>query len=220
MTLLRARDVGGIMQEGGTALGSARCEEFKTEQGRRKALRNLHEHDIEALAVIGGNGSQTGAHALSEMGFPVVGIASTIDNDVYGVDITIGVDTALDVALVAIDRLKVTASSHHRAFVIEVMGRDSGYLALMSAIAGGVDSVVIPEVETDPEEVAAKLRNAYERGKAHAMVIVAEGARYDARGLEAYFSEHHARLSPRAPGTTLVAWRRTSPSTTRASAST
>ena len=164
MTLLRARDVGGIMQEGGTALGSARCEEFETEEGRQKALRVLHEHEIEALAVIGGNGSQSGAHALSEMGFPVVGIASTIDNDLYGVDITIGVDTALDVALVAIDRLKVTASSHHRAFVIEVMGRDSGYLALMSAIAGGVECVVIPEVETDPEDVAAKLRNAYERG--------------------------------------------------------
>ena len=194
LMLLRPRDVGGIMQEGGTALGSARSEEFKTEEGRRKALRTLREHDIEALAVIGGNGSQAGAHALSEMGFPVVGIASTIDNDLCGVDITIGVDTALDVALEAIDRLKVTAESHHRAFVIEVMGRDSGYLALMSAIAGGVDSVVIPEVETDPEQVAAKLRNSYERGKAHAMIVVAEGASYDARGLEAYFSEHHARL--------------------------
>lgn len=194
MAQLTARDVGGIMQEGGTALGSARCEEFKTEAGRRKALRTLHERGLEGVVVIGGDGSQTGASRLSEMGFPVVGVASTIDNDLYGVDISIGVDTALDVALEAIDRLKVTASSHHRAFVIEVMGRDSGYLALMSALAGGVDCAMIPELEADPEEIAAKLRDAYDRGKAHAMVVVAEGARYDGQGLVHYFEEHQARL--------------------------
>lgn len=194
LELLRARAVGGIIQEGGTVLGSARCSEFMTVPGRQKALRALREHEIEALVVIGGNGSQAGAHALSQMGYPVVGIASTIDNDLYGSEITIGVDTALDVSLVAIDRLKVTASSHHRAFVVETMGRDSGYLALMAGIAGGADYVIIPEVETDPEAVAAEVRNSYERGKAHAMVVVAEGAKYNAKGLESYFLEHQARL--------------------------
>ena len=188
------RDVSHIIQQGGTILGSARCPEFKTEEGRLKALRELHQHDIEALIVIGGNGSQTGANALSQMGFPVVGVASTIDNDLYGSEITIGVDTALNIALEAIDRLKVTATSHQRAFLIEVMGRNCGYLALMAGIAGGAEAVVIPEVETAPEAVATELRTAYERGKAHALVVVAEGAQYNAEGLVRYFEEHRERL--------------------------
>jgi 6-phosphofructokinase 1 len=191
---LGARDVGGIIQQGGTMLGSARCPEFKTEEGRLKALRTLHQHEIEALVVIGGNGSQTGAHALSQMGFPVIGVASTIDNDLYGTEISIGVDTALDVALEAIDRLKVTASSHQRAFLVEVMGRDCGYLALMAGIAGGAEAIILPEIETDPEAVAAELRAAYERGKSHALVVVAEGARYNAAGLAGYFQKHRERL--------------------------
>jgi len=191
---LGARDVGGIIQQGGTVLGSARCPEFKTEEGRLKALRTLHEYDIEALVIIGGNGSQTGAYGLSQMGFPVVGVASTIDNDLYGTDISIGVDTALDVALEAIDRLKVTASSHQRAFLVEVMGRECGYLALVAGLAGGAEVIVIPEVEMDPEAVAAELRAAYDRGKPHALVVVAEGARYNAEGLARYFQKHHDRL--------------------------
>ena len=191
---LRARDVSGVIQQGGTILGSARSPEFKTEEGRQRALETLRRHRIEALVIIGGNGSQAGAHALSQMGFPVVGVASTIDNDLYGSEITIGVDTALDVALEAIDRLKVTASSHHRAFLVEVMGRECGYLALMSGIAGGAEAVVVPEFETDPEVVADDLRAAYERGKSHAMVVVAEGARYNAEGLARYFQEHRERL--------------------------
>jgi len=189
-----ARDVSGIIQQGGTVLGSSRCPEFKTKAGRRKALRTLEEHAIEALVVIGGNGSQSGAHALSQMGFPVVGVASTIDNDLYGSEITIGVDTALDVALEAIDRLKVTASSHHRAFIVEVMGRDCGYLALMTGIGGGAEYIVIPEFETDAEDVVNAIRRAYERGKAHALIVVAEGAKYNAHGLEQYFSTHHQEL--------------------------
>jgi len=188
---LGARDVGGIMQHGGTVLGSARCPEFKTPEGRAKALGPLANAGIEALVVIGGNGSQTGSHALSSLGFPVVGVASTIDNDLYGSEITIGVDTALNIALEAIDRLKVTASSHHRAFVVEVMGRDCGYLALMTGIAGGAEAIVVPEVEADPEAIVAEVRNAYERGKPHAIVVVAEGARYNAAGLSAYFRDHH-----------------------------
>ena len=191
---LGARDVGGIIQQGGTILGSARCLEFKTVEGRSDALRALRDKGIEALVVIGGNGSQAGAHALSEMGFPLVGVASTIDNDLCGSETTIGVDTALNVALEAVDRLKVTASSHHRAFLVEVMGRECGYLALMAGIAGGAEVVIVPEVETDPEAVAAEIRSSYERGKPHALVVVAEGARYNAEGLAAYFREHRERL--------------------------
>jgi 6-phosphofructokinase 1 len=146
------------------------------------------------VIIIGGNGSQAGAYALSQLDFPVIGVASTIDNDLYGSDITIGVDTALNIALEAIDRLKVTASSHERAFLIEVMGHGCGYLALMAGIAGGAEAIVIPEVETDPEVVATELRSAYERGKAHAVVVVAEGARYNAAALARYFEEHHERL--------------------------
>jgi 6-phosphofructokinase 1 len=192
--LLGARDVGGIMQHGGTLLGSARCPEFKTEEGQAQALHVLSQSEIEALVVIGGNGSQAGSYALSRLGFPVVGVASTIDNDLYGSDVTIGVDTALNIALEAIDRLKVTASSHHRAFAVEVMGRNCGYLALMAGIAGGAEAVIIPEVETDPEVIAAELRSAYERGKPHALIVVAEGARYNAEGLVRYFQEHSQRL--------------------------
>lgn len=191
---LNARSVGGILQQGGTVLGSARSPEFKTEEGRRKALDALGQQGVGGLVVIGGNGSQAGAHALSQMGFPVVGVASTIDNDLAGSDITIGVDTALNIALEAIDRLKVTASSHQRAFLVEVMGRDSGYLALMAGIAGGAEVVAIPEIETTPEQVAQELRAAYELGKANAVAVVAEGARYDAEALMAYFREHKARI--------------------------
>lgn len=194
MIPLKARDVGGIIQQGGTMLGSSRCPEFMTDEGRLKALRTLHQHDIDALIVIGGNGSQSGAYALSQMDYPVIGVASTIDNDLYGTEISIGVDTALNIALDAIDRLKVTASSHQRAFIVEVMGRDCGYLALMAGIAGGAEFVVIPEVETDPETIAAELRAAYGRGKAHALVVVAEGAHYNADKLSHYFAEHRGRL--------------------------
>ncbi len=193
-TPLGTRDVGGILQRGGTILGSARSAEFKTEKGQLKALRSLNEAGIEGLIVIGGNGSQTGNHALHKLEFPVVGIASTIDNDLYGSDITLGVDTALNIALEAIDRLKVTASSHQRAFLIEVMGRDCGYLALMAAIAGGAEAVVLPEIETDPEKIAEILTRAYEKGKAHAIVVVAEGAKYDATALSEYFIKHKERL--------------------------
>ena len=191
---LGARDVGGIIQLGGTMLRSGRCLEFKVEAGRNQALRNLRENEIEALVVIGGDGSQTGAYLLSQTGFPVVGIASTIDNDLYGSEITIGVDTALNVALESIDRLKVTASSHLRAFLVEVMGRNCGYLALIAGITGGAEVIVIPEVETSPEAVATELRAAYQRGKAHAIAVVAEGARYNAQALSAYFREHKERL--------------------------
>jgi 6-phosphofructokinase 1 len=191
---LGARDVGGIMQRGGTVLGSARSAEFRTEDGRRLALANLAARGVEALVAIGGNGTQTGSYALSQMGFPVVGVASTIDNDLFGSDITIGVDTALNIALEAIDRLRVTASSHQRGFLVEVMGRSCGYLALMAGIAGGAEAIVIPEFEPEPEAVAEVIRLAYERGKPHAMVVVAEGARNNAASLVKYFNEHRDQL--------------------------
>jgi 6-phosphofructokinase 1 len=188
--LMGARDVGGIIQQGGTFLGSARAPEMKTEAGQRKALRNLNQNHIEGLVVIGGNGSQTGAYALHKLGFKVVGVASTIDNDLYGSDVTIGVDTALNIALEAIDRLKVTASSHLRAFMVEVMGRDCGYLALVAGIAGGAEAIIIPEVETTPQSLSQTLMSAYERGKTHGLVVVAEGAKFDVGKLEEYFKEH------------------------------
>jgi 6-phosphofructokinase 1 len=194
MSSLSARDVGGILQRGGTMLGSARSLEFETEEGRVKALRNLNGRGIDGLVVIGGNGSQTGAYALSKMGFPVVGVASTIDNDLVGSDITIGVDTALNIALESIDRLKTTASSHQRAFLVEVMGRHCGYLALMAAIAGGAEAVVLPEFDLEPDAVATQLQEAYVRGKSHALVVVAEGAKFNADAMAAYFKTHQQKL--------------------------
>jgi 6-phosphofructokinase 1 len=191
---LGSRDVSGIIQRGGTILGSTRCPAFKTEEAQVKAIRFLRQREIDALIVIGGDGSQAGAFALSQRGLPVVGVASTIDNDLYGTEMSIGVDTALNVALEAIDRIKVTASSHERAFLVEVMGRNCGYLALISGIAGGAECIVLPEVETDPEAVACELRQSYERGKTHATVVVAEGAKYNAEGLSNYFQEHRERI--------------------------
>jgi len=186
---LDARGVAGIIQRGGTMLGSARAPEFAKEEKQREALKQLEAQGIEGLVVIGGNGSQTGSYALSKLGFAVVGVASTIDNDLFGSEMTIGVDTALNIALEAIDRLKVTASSHRRAFLLEVMGRNCGYLALMAALAGGAEAVVIPEEETDLEALAGELLGAHERGKKHAIVVVAEGARLNAEDLGKFLKE-------------------------------
>ena len=191
---LGPRDVGGILQRGGTFLGSARLPGFKEEAVRAQALANLEGRGIDGLVVIGGNGSQAGALALSRAGLEVVGVASTIDNDLAGSEITIGVDTALNIALEAIDRLRVTASSHKRAFLVEVMGRNCGYLALMAGIAGGAESVVIPEVEIEPESIARDLQGAWDRHKAHALVVVAEGARLNAVRLAQHFEQNKGRL--------------------------
>ena len=186
---LAARDVGGIVQRGGTVLGSARCPEFAQREGRAQAMRNLAARGIEALVVIGGNGSQTGAAALAREGFAAVGVPSTIDNDLYGTDVSIGADTAINVTLEAIDRLRTTASSHQRAFVVETMGRDCGYIALMAGIAGGAEVIAIPEREIEAGEVAARLRAAYRRGKTHALVVVAEGAKHGVQALLKHFGE-------------------------------
>ena len=194
MSRLGTRDVAGIIERGGTILGSARCHEFLTEEGRLKSLDNLLSRGIEGLIVVGGNGSQTGAGLISQLGFPVVGIASTIDNDLVGSEITIGVDTAMNTVLDAIDRIKTTASSHHRAFLVEVMGRDCGYLALMTGIAGGAEVIAIPEAETHPEEIAKELRAAYDRGKKFAIAVIAEGIKYKATEIAEYFMEHRERI--------------------------
>jgi 6-phosphofructokinase 1 len=191
---LAVRDVSGIIQRGGTMLGSARCAEFKTDAGVDKALHTLGRLDLEALVVIGGNGSQSGARDLGAKGFPVVGVASTIDNDLAGSDVTLGVDTALNIALESIDRLKTTADSHRRGFLVEVMGRKCGYLALMAGIAGGAEAVVIPEAETSPDAIARELRDGTERGKPYSLVVVAEGAQNNAQRLLRYFEEHPDRL--------------------------
>lgn len=197
MEVMSARAVSGIIQKGGTVLQTARSERFRSEEGRMLAVRNLNAREIDGLIVIGGNGSQSGSLALSRMGYPVVGVASTIDNDLPLTDTCIGVDTALNTALDAIDRIKDTASSHQRAFLIEVMGRKSGYLALMAGIAGGAEVVVIPEVDLEPGDIAKELRDAYLRGKSHAIVVVAEGAKYNANALAEHFSQDVTGFEPR-----------------------
>jgi 6-phosphofructokinase 1 len=188
------RDVGGIIHLGGTKLGTTRYEGLNTVQGRELALRELRAHEIAALVVIGGNGSQSGAAALHADGAPVIGIASTIDNDLYGTDISIGATTAIDVALQAIDHLRVTASSMKRAFLVEVMGRKCGYLALMAGITGGAEVIALPEVDTEPASIAEELYAAYQRGKSHAIAVIAEGAKYNSDALMQYFHEHRERL--------------------------
>ncbi|MBS1217982.1 MAG: 6-phosphofructokinase [Proteobacteria bacterium] len=194
MELLRARNVGGIIQRGGTVLGSARCPEFFEAEGRARALHNLARRKINALIVIGGNGSQTGSSLLAATGFPVIGLASTIDNDVFGTDVSIGVDTAVNVTLEAIDRLRTTGASHQRAFLVETMGRHCGHIALFAGIAGGAEVIAIPEREVRPQEVAERLGAAYERGKTHAIVVVAEGARHGAQAMMRYFAKHRDKI--------------------------
>lgn len=191
---LGAREVGGILERGGTILGTSRSPQFLTTDGQLAAVRQLQAQDIGAVIIIGGNGSQAGARALAAHGVRVLGIASTIDNDLPGSDVTLGATTALDVALEAIDRLRVTASAHGRVFLVQVMGRACGYLALLAGLAGGAEAIVIPEDEQTPEDVAIAIREAYRRGKSHAIVVIAEGARHDADALARYFTEHAERL--------------------------
>src|SRR5256714_13359776 len=169
---LAARDVGGIIQSGGTMLGSARCPEFAQPAGRAKALANLRARKVDALVVIGGNGSQAGSATLAREGFAVVGVPSTIDNDLFGNDVSIGCDTAINITLEAIDRLRTTASSHQRAFAVETMGRNCGYIALMAGIAGGAEGIALPESELRPAQGAERLRAAYPRGKTPALAVI------------------------------------------------
>ena len=184
MSEMGARDVGGIIQRGGTILQTARFPEFAKPEVQREALRQLNAQGVDALVAIGGDGTMRGAAALEKLGFPVVGIPASIDNDVFGTDISIGVDTALNTIIEAIDKLRDTASSHQRAFIVETMGRDCGHLALMSGIISGAEITLIPEQEASAEEVAAAVRGGYERGKTHAIVVVSEGAKLHANALK------------------------------------
>ncbi len=175
---LTNREVSGILQRGGTILQTARNDEFKTVQGQRRGMRRLNEQGIEGLIVIGGDGSLRGALALHKLGFPVVGIPGSIDNDIMGTDMSIGVDSALNTIVEALDRLRDTASSHERAFLIEVMGRNCGYLAMIGGILGGAEITLMPERDVELSEIAARLEDAYLRGKNHAIAVIAEGYKH------------------------------------------
>jgi 6-phosphofructokinase 1 len=182
---LGLRDVGGILTRGGTILGSGRVPEFCDPDAPAQAIAVLDDLGVDGLVVIGGDGSQAGALTLHDQGFPTVGVASTIDNDLAGFDTSIGVDTALNTAMEMVDRLRDTASSHHRAFVVEVMGRHSGYLALMVGLATGAEIVLTPERPVAARAVEAAMRAAYAAGKSHFIAVVAEGSPLKAAELAA-----------------------------------
>jgi 6-phosphofructokinase (EC 2.7.1.11) len=172
---LEVGSVGDIIHRGGTILHSARCEAFKTKEGQQRGAEQLRKFGIEGLIVIGGDGSYRGARALTQLGIPCIGVPGTIDNDIAGTDFTIGFDTAINTVIDAIDRIRDTASSHERTFVVEVMGRGAGDIALWSGLAGGAESILIPEKRDDIDEVIDRLRNGQRRGKRHSIIIVAEG---------------------------------------------
>ncbi len=172
---LSLRSVGDIIHRGGTILYSARCKEFQTEEGRKKAVEQLRKHEIDGLVVIGGDGSFRGAQKLTALGFPAVGVPGTIDNDIPGTDFTIGFDTAVNTVIDCIDKIRDTATSHERTYVIEVMGRNAGDIALWSGLADGAESILIPESPYDLDDVVNRLKQAAESGKKHSIIIVAEG---------------------------------------------
>jgi len=167
--------VGDILHRGGTMLRSARLPEFKNPEVQKKGLEVLREHGIEGLVVIGGDGSYRGALALSKLGMPCIAVPGTIDNDIAGTDFTIGFDTALNTVIDAVDKLRDTASSHDRTFVVEVMGRHAGDIALLSGLGVGAETILIPEEDYDMDEIVDRLNHGRERGKKHSIIIVAEG---------------------------------------------
>jgi 6-phosphofructokinase 1 len=175
MMPLDNRAVGGILERGGTFLGSARSKEFRVESGQRKALASIERAGLDGLIVIGGNGSLAGARWLQESGVPTVGIPASIDNDVYGTAMAIGVDTALNTVVESLDRIRDTAISHDRAFVVEVMGRSSGYIALMGGLAGGAEVVLVPEFPESLDQIEASVVEGVKKGKHHSIIVVAEG---------------------------------------------
>lgn len=172
---LELGSVGDIIHQGGTILHSARSEQFKTDEGQQKAIEELRKYEIDGLVVIGGDGSYRGAAKLTEKGFPCIGFPGTIDNDIPGTDFTIGFDTALNTVVRAIDQIRDTATSHDRIFIIEVMGRHAGDIALWSGLAGGAESVLIPEKGYDLSEIWNRLHQGIERGKKHSIIVLAEG---------------------------------------------
>jgi 6-phosphofructokinase 1 len=176
MKVMRYEDVGNIMQRGGTILKTARSTQFPTPEGQEMAMRELTRREIEGLVVIGGDGSFRGAQLLGKRGIKVCGVPGTIDNDIYGTDYTIGFDTACNTVLDAINKIRDTASSHKRIVIIEVMGRDSGWIALAAGLAGGAEFVIVPEIPHDLDFVSDKIIRGMNQGKEHSIVVVAEGA--------------------------------------------
>lgn len=175
ITEFQTQNVSNIIQQGGTILKSARCAEFRTPEGRQLAYENMQKEEIDALVVIGGDGTFTGARIFAqEFNVPIVGLPGTIDNDLYGTDSTIGYDTALNTIIDAVDKIRDTATSHERLFFIEVMGRDAGFLALNSALASGAEAAIIPERETKVDQLEELIKNGFRKSKNSSIVIVAE----------------------------------------------
>lgn len=173
---LNLRSVSDIIHRGGTMLYTARCPEFKTEEGMQTAIKNCRKHDIDGIVVIGGDGSYRGARDLSERGLPCVGMPGTIDNDISSTEYTIGFDTAMNTAMEMVDRLRDTAQSHERCTIVEVMGRRAGYIALHTGIAVGATAILVPEVPFDlKKDVVDKVLNTKKSGKKHFIIVVAEG---------------------------------------------
>lgn len=168
--------VADIVHRGGTMLMTARSKEMMTPDGQRKAAEQLRKQGIDALVVIGGDGSFRGAQTLSAQGIPIIGIPATIDNDIPGTDLTIGFDTALNTVIESVSKIRDTATSHERTFIVEVMGRESGSIALHAGLACGAESIIVPEISVDLQEVSSKLFRGHQRGKNHSIIIVAEGA--------------------------------------------
>lgn len=196
----KTQNVSNIIQQGGTILKTARCEEFKTPEGRALAYDTLVREGIDALVVIGGDGTLTGARIFaSEFNFPIVGIPGTIDNDIFGTDSTIGYDTALNTILEAVDKIRDTATSHERLFFIEVMGRDAGFLALNGAIASGAEAAIIPEMTTEVDQLEELIKKGFRKSKSSSIVLVAEsektgGALHLADRVKKEYPEYDVRV--------------------------
>lgn len=198
---LESHDVSNIIQRGGTVLKTARSDEFRTPEGRAQAYANLKKHQIDALVIIGGDGSLTGARLLSEeYDIPCVGVPGTIDNDLYGTDYTIGYDTAINTVVEAVDKIRDTASAHNRLFFVEVMGRDAGFIALRSGIAVGAEAILVPERDTPYDKLKSYLETGFVNKKTSGIVIVAEGEQqggaYEiANKVKADFSQYEVKVT-------------------------
>ncbi len=194
----QTQDVSNIIQQGGTILKTSRSEEFRTPEGREKAYQTLKEEEIDALIVLGGDGTFRGAQALSmEWNFPIVGVPCTIDNDLYGTDDTIGYDTALNTIMNCVDKIRDTASSHERLFIVEVMGREAGFLALNSALASGAEDAIIPERETKVDQMEELIRHGFRKSKNSSIVIVAESKTTGgALGIAGRLKKDHPEYDP------------------------
>jgi len=199
ITRLETKDVSNIIHRGGTILRTARSAEFRTPEGRLHAYENIVAHDIDGLIAIGGNGTFTGAKFFGEeFGIPIIGIPGTIDNDLYGSDYTIGFDTAVNTAIEAVDRIRDTADSHSRLFFVEVMGRDSGYIALKAGIGSGSGKIFMPEIHTSAEDLFKALKKAKKRKKLFSLMIVAEGNKSGgAQALSELVQEKFPEYEPR-----------------------